>query len=199
MGWLIALAILLLSLIVPVGIQAIYNSAGAMVRLLVGPVKITLFPKAKKRKNTVSKEKIPDKPQKSGKSIDKPGVSVKDFLPLVETVLDFLGDLRKKLRLDYLHLKVILTGADPCDLAVNYGRTWAAVGNIMPHLERLFVIKDRDVDVGCDFTADQTLVSARLDITITVGRILSLMTRYGFRGLREYLKILNKGKGGMKR
>lgn len=198
MGWLVALGILLLVLLMPVGIQAVYNRAGAMVRLLVGPVKITLFPR-KKKKETAPKEIASKKSNKSANSMDKPGGSIKDFLPLFETALNFLGDLRRKIRLDYLYLKVILANADPCDLAVNYGRVWASVGNILPHLERLFVIKDRNVDVGCDFTAEQTLISARFDITITVGRILSLTTRYGIRALREYLKIMNQRKGGIKR
>jgi hypothetical protein len=66
----------------------------------------------------------------------------------------------------------------------------------MPQLERFFVIKKRDVEVECDFTAAQTLIIARLQITITIGRILSMVVRYAIRALREYLKIENKRKGG---
>ena len=83
-----------------------------------------------------------------------------------------------------------------CDLAIAYGGAWAAVGNLIPLLEQCFVIKKRDIDVGCDFTADETLVTARLDITISVGRILTLAAVYGYRALREYLKSLNNKKGG---
>ena len=95
-----------------------------------------------------------------------------------------------------LELKLILAGGDPCDLAVNYGRAWAAVGNLMPQLERLFVIKKRDVEVECDFTASETLVIARLDLTITLGRLLGLAIVYGIRALREFLKLQKKRKGG---
>ena len=42
-----------------------------------------------------------------------------------------------------MRLKVVLAGGDPCDLSLNYGRAWIALGNIMPHLERYFVIKKR--------------------------------------------------------
>ena len=93
-------------------------------------------------------------------------------------------------------LKLILAGGDPCDLAVNYGRAWAAVGNLMPQLERLFVIKKRDVEVECDFTASKILVIARLDLTITLGRLLGLAIVYGIRALREFLKLQKKRKGG---
>ena len=93
-------------------------------------------------------------------------------------------------------MKLMMASSDPCDLAVNYGRAWAAVGNLMPMLERIFVIKKRDVEVECDFTAAETLVIARLDITITLGRILALAVVYGIRAVKEYLKIQKKRKGG---
>ena len=110
--------------------------------------------------------------------------------------LDFLGEFRRKLRLDKLELKLILGGGDPDDLAVNYGKAWAAVGNLMPQLERIFVIRKRNIEVECDFMAEQTLVIARVQVTITVGRLLATLVRYGIRAMREYLKITNKRKGG---
>ena len=67
--------------------------------------------------------------------------------------------------------KLILASSDPCDLAVNYGRVWTALGNLMPQLDRLFVIKKRDVEALCDFTASETTVIARVDITITLSRL----------------------------
>ena len=124
------------------------------------------------------------------------GGSWTDFLSLVPIVLDFLGDFRRKLRVDRLELKLIMAADDPCDLAINYGRAWAALGNLMPQLERFLVIKKRDLEVECDFTASQTLVIARLDLTITLGRILAAVFKFAFRALIEFLKIMNKRKGG---
>ena len=110
--------------------------------------------------------------------------------------LDFLGDLRRKLRVRQLYLRLVLAGDDPCDLAVNYGKTWTAVGNLLPVLERWFVIKKKDVEVECDFTASETLVVARLEITMTLGRLLSLAAVYAVRGLKEFIVFRNKRKGG---
>ena len=124
------------------------------------------------------------------------GGSVLDFLPLVKVGLNFLGDFRRKLRLNRLELKLIMAGDDPCDLATNYGKAWAALGNLFPLLERAFVIKKRDIEVECDFTASEMLIIARLDITITLGRIIALAVVYGIRALREYLKIMKLRKGG---
>ena len=91
---------------------------------------------------------------------------------------------------------MILAGGDPCDLAVNYGKAWTAVGNIMPHLERFLVIKKRDIQIKCDFVDAKTTIYVCLDLTITLGRLIWLLVRYGVRALKEYLTIMKKRKGG---
>ena len=140
---------------------------------------------------------LPEPPQPPPvKKKKESGGSLLDFLPLVKTALDLLNEFRRKLRVDDLYLRLILASDDPCDLAVNYGRAWAALGNLMPQLEKLFVIKKRNVEVECDFTAAETLVIARLDLTITLGRILSIAVRYGVRGLMTFLKIKKQREGG---
>ena len=221
MGWLITLGILFLLAILPLGVSVRYDEDGPLVKVIAGPIRIRVFPlpkKEKKEKTEKKKEKAPKsgkadtqppaeednlpkppqppKPEKAKKSKEEKGGSITDFLPFVKLGLDFLGDFRRKLRLNDLYLRLIMASSDPCDLAVNYGRAWAALGNLMPTLERLFVIKKRDVEVACDFTASQTLVIARLDISITLGRLLSLAAVYGFRALKEFLNFKKKRKGG---
>ena len=204
MGWLIAAGVLFLLAILPVGISALYNEDGPLVNLLIGPVKILLFPSKKKDETDKKDKKEKKKPKKEGKTTSekkkekKKGGSIQDFLPLVDTVLNFLDAFRKKLRVNHLEMKVVLAGSDPCDLAVNYGKAWAALGNLMPLLENVLVIKKRDLEVECDFLADSTLITARLDITITIGRVLSLLVVQGIPALREFLKLMNKRKGGAK-
>lgn len=211
MGWLIALAVLVLLASLPLGVSMKYDSGGPLVRLLAGPGKLTLYPRPKKKpkpeKKTSEKPAEPEKPKQEEPKPPQPpkeeapkpqekGGSLLDFLPLVKTALDLLGDFRRKLRVKNLELKLILAGNDPCDLAVNYGRANAAMGNLLPQLERLFVIRKRDIQVECDFTASETLVIARLDVTITLGRLLSLGVWYGLRALKEFLTIKKKRKGG---
>ncbi len=202
MGWLIAAGVLFLLAILPIGISAIYNTYGPLVRLIVGPVKFTVFPskreKKEKDKPKTKKEKKEPAPSVKTKSKEKKGGSFKDFLPLVDLILNFLGKFRRKLRVNRLEMKLVMAADDPCDLAVNYGKAWTALGNLMPHLERLFVIKKRNLEVECDFTAEKTLIFARLDLTITIGRILSLGVVDGIRILRQYLKIMKTRKGGAK-
>lgn len=197
MGWLIAAAVITLLAIAPLGVWIRYDLDGLLLKLIAGPVKLTLIP-GKKKEKPQEEEKKPAKTQvtKSAAPKEKKGGSITDFLPLVQLALDLLGDFRRKLRVRRLELLLVMAGDDPCDLAVNYGRAWAAVGNLMPQLERLFVIKKKDVQVACDFTADKTTVFARVDITITLGRLLALVTVYGIKALREWIKINNLRKGG---
>lgn len=197
MGWLIAAAVITLLAIAPLGVWVRYDLDGLLLKLIAGPVKLTLIP-GKKKEKPQEEEKKPAKTQvtKSAAPKEKKGGSITDFLPLVQLALDLLGDFRRKLRVRKLELLLVMAGDDPCDLAVNYGRAWAAVGNLMPQLERLFVIKKKDVQVACDFTADKTTVFARVDITITLGRLLALVTVYGIKALREWIKINNLRKGG---
>ena len=204
MGGLIALGSLVLLAIAPVGAHVRYNSDGILLQIVAGPARITILPAKKKDKKTKEKKPKPKKekpaaPKKPGTSEEKKeenGGSITDFLPLLQIALDFLGAFRRKLRVDRLELKLILAGGDPASLGINYGKAWAAGGNLMPLLERIFVIKKRDVEVECDFAGSQTLIIARLQITITIGRIVSMAVRYAIRALREYLKIVNKRKGG---
>ncbi len=198
MGWLIALAVLVLLLLLPVGIRTVYNGQGAFVWFAIGPVRIRLYPRRRERKKSgqAPKKNADAFATKAKKQCADTGGRLTEFLPLVQVVTDALGYLRRKLRIKQLQVKLILASDDPCDLSINYGRSWAVLGNLMPLLERCFVIKKRNLEVECDYTADDTLVIARLDISITVCRLLYLAALYGLRGLREYIKIDNKRKGG---
>ena len=212
MGWWITLGILVLLALLPLGVSVKYDSEGPLVRVILGPARVTVFPLPKKNKKEkkqkepkkakpaqnpdLSKNPTPPKKPKETKPADQKGGSWTDFLPLVKEVFRFLDVFRRKLRVNVLELKLIMASNDPCDLAVNYGKAWAAVGNLLPQLERIFVIKKRDIEVECDFTASQTLVIARLDLTITLGRLLGAVVVFAVRALVEFLKINNKRKGG---
>lgn len=196
MGWYIALGILVLLAIMPVGVSLIYQEDGLILSLLLGAVKIKLYPKTGAKKPKGKKEKTQTKPAAVGAKkpeAKKKGGKLSDFLPLMDVALSFLGSLRRKIRVKRLELDFILASDDPYDLAVNYGKAWAAVGNIMPLLERMFVIKKRNVQVQCDFVADTTRITARLDVTITVGRVIGLAAKYGVLALREYFKLKKGG------
>lgn len=190
MGWLIALAVLCGLWFLPLGVRAEYRDQQGGVRLYVGPFVVARFPgKPKKHKKSEHKESTKGKESKKGGSY-------KDFLPIVRAVVDFLKEFRQKLRIRRLEMQLVLAGDDPCNLAVNYGRAWAALGNLVPLLEQVFVIKKRDLNVDCDFTAETTLIYVRADATITLGRLLQLLFGKGAKVFKEYSKLKKLRKGG---
>ena len=202
MGWLVALLILFLLAILPLGASVLYDEDGPRVRIVAGPVKIQVFPMKKKAKKDKPKKEAKKKPAKAEKPAKKPAPKPKSggswtaFLPLVRIALDLLTDLRRKLRVNELKLHLTMAGDDPCDLAVNYGRMNASLAALIAQLERCLVIKKRDVHIDCDFAASETVILARLDLTITLGRILSIAAVYGVKGLKTFLNIKKQREGG---
>ena len=204
MGWLIFLAILIGLGCVPLGVRLRYDEDGPLAAVLLGRLPIVLYPLPGWLKKLTSREKKDGekKPKKEKPKKEKPpkdtvgegpqGGSWKKFLPLVRLGLHFLGDFRRKLRVNRLVLRLTLAGDDPCDLAVNYGRAWAAVGNLLAALERAFVIQKRDVEVQCDFLGEETKVVFAMDLTITLGRVLGLLVKYGIRAVTILLKMKNQ-------
>lgn len=201
MGWLIFLGILVLLGCLPLGVRLRYGEDGFFAAVLVGKIRIAVYPMPEwleKRLHKPQKEAEAPAPSQSPKQEppqeqQSSGGSLTKFLPFIKLGLRFLGDLRRKLRVDNLLFQVILAGEDPCDVAVNYGRAWAALGNLMPQLDRALVIKKRNVEVECDFLAEEIKVLFAMDLTITLGRILGLVLGYGFRAIKLYMN-LNKEK-----
>ena len=200
MGWLITLAIIFLLAILPLGFRAVYRDKNPGLWLLLGPIKLQILPakpKDKPKKEAKKKSSKSDGTKAGGKKKESSkGGSYRDFLPIVQTVLEFLGHFRRKIRVNHLEMQLTLAGGDPSNLAVNYGKAWAALGNLLPLLEQVFVIKKRNLDIACDFVGIETLVFARMDVTITLGRVLHLLTRHGIKILIQLLQLKKLRKGG---
>lgn len=189
MGWLIALAVLSGLAFLPLGFRAIYRDSGTGVWVLIGPLSFRVYPRKPKAPKPKEKQKKTAKKTNKSENKSTKGGSYRNFEPIVRTVLEFLGQFRKRIRVKNLTLKLILAGDDPSDLAVNYGRAWAILGNLIPQLERVFVIKKRNIEAECDFTADKTVIFARLDATITLGRTVHLFSLHGLKILKHLLKL----------
>lgn len=202
MGWLIALGVLVLLALLPLGASVSYDREGPVVKILAGPLQVQVLPgkkkePKKKREKAPKQKKTETAPAKEAKPKPKEkGGSITDFLPLVKIAFELLDGFRRKLRVNRLEMNLVLGGGDPCDLAMNYGKAWAALGNLWPLLEQYLVIKKRDVEIQCDFEASETLITARLDITITLGSLIALACVYGFKAVKELIKIMNNRKGG---
>ena len=185
MTLLVIFAVLVLIGCIPVGVDARYSADGVFLTAKLGPFLLQLLPQKPKKKTPAKAEPQEKKPNPllSG--------GVDGLMQLLDLAFDTLGDLRRKLRVNELTLYVLIGGADdPAKAAMGYGRAWAAIGAITPSLERLFVIKKRDIRPALDYTISNTQIDAHLVTTITIGRSLALALRAGIR----FLKILNERK-----
>lgn len=217
MTWLVVLAVLAGIGCIPLGISLAYDARGLRGAVRVGPVPVFRYPRRakeekpeeKKPESSAQEEKQEKKAQEQPKKSESQapaqkdpepeqtqGVSLRGLMPFVRLGWQFLGALRRKLVVNRLELRLELAGDDPCDLAVNYGRALAARESLMPQLERWLVIRKQDIAIACNFEASQTRATARVEITITLGRALALALVYGVRGLKEYWNWKKKPKGG---
>lgn len=194
MGWLIAATILVALCLLPIRILASYDAAGAKLGVGIGPVRVDVFPHNKETKKKAATSST--KKKANGKTNEKNGGNLTDFLPLLEVALELVAELRRRLVVKYLEFKLVMTADDPCDLSINYGRAWAAVGNILPVLERFFVLRKRDIDISCDYMSDNSSVYASVILSISLGRLLLITLMHGSRALKIYTNIINKRKGG---
>ena len=200
---LVILAVLVLIGCIPVGVDAAYGEGGVLLSAKIGFFRLQILPakpkkpkkpkKAKKSKQqkpaaSSAPSAAPDAPAEPAakKKLALPG-GLNGILRLVNLALSTLGDLRRKLRVEELTLHVTFAGDDPADAALHYGPAWAAVGALMPALDRLFVIKKRDICPILDYNREQMSVDAHLILTITIGRALALGLKAGL----GFLKLLN--------
>lgn len=199
-AFLIVLGVLFLLAILPLGGAVRYDGGGARAYLVLGPIKLLLYPrkakesKPKNKKEKKSKPAQEKAPEPQSKEKESAGGSVKKFIPFVKLGLSFLNELRWKLRVNRLDLKVVLAAEDPADLALTYAKANAALGSLWPLLEQSLRIRKRNVSVQCDFEAEQTLVFANVKITITLGRTLALAVKYGIRALIQFMKLKKQEK-----
>ena len=196
MGWLIGLGILVLLALIPISLRGEYDQRGAFAWLQIGPFRYDLYPvvKSKTKKSNKSPKRTTQKATKQSSR----GGNLDSFLSVSSLILDVIKDLRKKLRVDLLELKILLADGDPADLAVKYGKTCGAVATLLNFLESVLVIKEQDVDVSCDFTASAMVVSSKLYISITLGRLALLALTHGVKFVKKQPKTSNQRKGGAK-
>ena len=156
----------------PVRIIARYDGQEAGAWLWLGPVKYQLYPETEEEK----KQSGDKYSKKANGEASEDTVTV--FFEQVKKAVELLLKLREHLTVKKLEFKLILAGSDPAELAVNYGRAWAALGNLMPQLERFLRIKKRDLEVECDFTAPKTRVYAYADLRIPLSKAIYVLYKY---------------------
>lgn len=207
---------------IPVGVDAAYLGGSFTLKVKIWLLRLQILPaKPKKpkmeeasaakdgKKPAGGKDKAPAaKEAQTADGAEKPAQAtpkkafltggVQEILDLARLAADTLGNLRRKLRMEELMLRVRFGGGDDAaKTAILYGRAWAVIGALLPCLERIFVIKKRDIGAELDYNVDEKMaVDAHMVLTITIGRALALALRAGIGFLKIYQAYQDKNKGG---
>ena len=190
-----------LILLIPVGLDIVYNVDGLKAWVYWGSYRAMLYPDRKGNafiEETGRKlvDKTTDMTTKAIKAVKEEGGGFDEFIPLLKIVLGFFGDLFRKVRLKHLQMRLIMASSDPCKTAMSYGRAWTALGNLMPVLEEVFYINKRDVGVDCDFLSTETRIFVRFDAKLSLGRFLLLLFAHAYKAVVELDKLTNQNEGG---
>ena len=199
-----------------VGARATLEDGVFGLRVLAGPVKLTLLPKAEKEKEAEEEEeeeegeeKPKKKPQKKPKKPkmakqtklakkekkakkkkaeaeageeekrEKKERTVKVDMELVSTVLSALGELlgrlRRKISIDKLTVHYTVAAEDPASAAMTFGYASAGINALMPAVENIFKVKDRDVGVAVTFDKTEGDIYVDAQLTLAVWEIFYIV------------------------
>lgn len=189
---LIILAAIWLLLQIRLGGNVRYGADGIFVDLLLGPFRYRVMPARKekepkpKREKKSKQEKAAGKPE--GAPEEKPG-TLSRLMKLLPVVTEFLGALKRRIRIDELFLSVVWGGCeDAAAAAIGYGRANAAIGMIWPVLDHNFKVKRSSFHIDVDYSAAEPAVKAEAAVTLTVWQLLYLAVRYGLKALLNWTR-----------
>ena len=187
-------ALIVLVCLLRVGADVSYEDDVLTLKVVAGPVTLTLLPKKPKpeKKKKPKKEKKKKKPEKEDKPKEKSKLSLSFLFGVAKLALQAVNTFRRKLHVDVFRLVFIAGGSDPYDVAMLAGRVRAALDGLYPLARRALIIRERDVRVGADFMAEKPAVAGRLKLTIRIGQVLGIGIVFAFRALVLLLKDKKK-------
>lgn len=183
-GWMVlgcVVLVLVLLTLIPLGARGQYGQEGFRLDLVVGPVTIGVYPKAKK-KSKARKEKKgePQKkpvPPKSKLSLGS-WHTFRRYLPLI---CEAAGELRRKMVVRKLNIHLVWADKDPASAAIGYGMINGVIGGLWNLIDHSFRVKDHKFVVDLDYEKKEPQVQLQAVLTLTVGQLISFGIRYGMK------------------
>lgn len=207
-GWKILAGVLLALFAlswVRLGGRVEYSGSGLMIWVRVGAFSIQVFPLAKKKKPSRTKEDKkkeqqaePSPPPTPAETAPEPAPKkggtwelVKRALPLV---CQAAGELKRKIRIDKLCLYLTVAARDAAGTAMAYGYANMALGMIWPLIEQNFQVKEPRIRTAVDFTAQSPTIYISAAFSARTGQLVSFAVRFGWKFLRLYGKYKPRAK-----
>ena len=157
---------------------------GLRVRLRVGPLRLTVYPRKKRRKKPKKpkedkpeqpKEEKPPKPKKK-RAIPRPTLG--ELLDLADTALAALrATVRRacrRTRIDPLELTAVLGGGDPAEAAMRFGAANTLMYTVMPRAEETFEIPDPSLHLRLDYDRVSPAASGTIGVSLRVGDLFAI-------------------------
>lgn len=205
----IVFAVLILIALLRFGVSVEYGEAGFDVAATAGPLRLHVYPgkdksenldkkktrKVRRNKKPKQKAKRKDEKKTSKKpEVKKPG-SLSTLLSVLTPIKNTLGRLRRRLLIKKLIIYFTMAGDDPSTTAFAYGAANAAIGTLVPVLEKSFRIKRRDLRAFTNFCSDKPVIYVNAAISIAVWEIIYIMLAM----LPVLLKLLSMAKASTDR
>jgi hypothetical protein len=182
----VILLILLLILMIPVGVDACWDSEQRYVRLRIGPIGKTILPgggkKPKKEKPKPQAQPAPagEEPRRKRK------LTLDELKEIAEIALNMLRRICYHLRVDRLMLHYTAASDDPYGAVLQYGRVNALLGSLAGPLHRVLRVVHEDVRTDLDFEAAHPRIAVRIVVTIQIWEILLIALSDGIAALKWY-------------
>ena len=194
---LIILISLVLLLIMPLGLDAAYTGGNdswekkVTLRIKTGPMSLTLYPRTRreqgrKRKPTAKNNKEKPKTEPRRRRRFRPGLH--NYRKLLSIALKSSLRIRRHICVDLIRLRYV-AGGDPLDAIRHYGTANALLSCVSSLAHNLLLIRDEELVVDVDVTAERSKFEARLVLTSQVWEILYIGGRAGITFLRWYWQL----------
>jgi hypothetical protein len=145
--------------------------------------------KEAKAKKSSEKKKTTESQEKTEK---KPGGSLELVRGLLPVIIQALGGLKKRIRIDRLIVHYVAGGTDAAQVAISYGKLSAGAAGIVALLDNNFKVKRQEVTMDVNFLAESPTIYLDAGLSLTVGQILYLAVRYGIASLKVFLRQRRK-------
>lgn len=193
----IGIIVLIVLLIGLLRLGAVVSFGDALrVRLMVGPLRLTVYPRKKRRKPKAEKpqEEPSEKPEKKPSKRRKvPKLTLQELLELADTALSALGATVRRacrrVRIDPLELTVVFGGLDPAETAMFYGTANTLMFALMPRLEETFYIPDPSLHLRMDLQEEWPSAEGTVGVSLRVCDLIAIALTLAVPMAKWYLRF----------
>ena len=191
----IILAILVLTMLIPVGIDGEYIAGNYKLSAKISFYHLQILPKKPQNPKKEKKaKKQPDTAEASGQEPKKQKKKLslsfnrEEIFSLIKHALKAVGKFGGHVNVDRFLLHYTAAGKDPYDTAQTFGYVNAALSSLAPICAKRYRVKDCDVWTRIDFLEEKMSLNFALALSIRVGQVMSVAVVLLYRSAIIFIK-----------